>query len=323
MISYKRFRADGQNIRFLSDFIIKSEQYCRVYNYMYNPNGIDGDIDPTTGLKVRVTDYPKSEDLVTINYWDLVDNSISFYTPPKGTVYIEVATTPEEFGSTLVQPSVEDAEDAARRADEAADKAKDSENAAKQSEIDAANSAAQAKVSETNAGVSAAAAANSADDALLSEQNAYQSKVDAETAEANAVTAQGMAYKWAENPEDVEVAPGEYSAHHWAIKSINAGGIDTPTFPADEGKAWVAHQTGNKWDEILGLPDETNKKGYSITSPTGTKKDSVWTPIKTNPIVLPEDWGLASGVSASAVDGFTIPDGITLTVPDGSVLSIV
>ena len=36
MISSKIFNADGTNRRYLSDFIIRSEQFCRVYVYKYD-----------------------------------------------------------------------------------------------------------------------------------------------------------------------------------------------------------------------------------------------------------------------------------------------
>ena len=37
MVSNKKFSAvDGTTSRFLSEFIILSEQHCRVYNYIYD-----------------------------------------------------------------------------------------------------------------------------------------------------------------------------------------------------------------------------------------------------------------------------------------------
>ena len=115
MIAKKIFEADGSNFRFLSDFIIRGEQFARVYNYIYDADGIEGSVDPASGLYIRTSQLPHSDDLVTIDKWDLVDNSISFYTIPYtgSMIYIEVATTSEEFGDTMVQPSVEKAEDAA------------------------------------------------------------------------------------------------------------------------------------------------------------------------------------------------------------------
>lgn len=115
MISKKIFAADGSNKRFLSDFIIRSEQFTRVYNYILDINGVEEAIEPLSGLSIRRVDVPNSNDLVTVDKWDLVDNSISFYSSPYvgSRVYIEVASSPEEFGDTLIQPSVEKAEAAA------------------------------------------------------------------------------------------------------------------------------------------------------------------------------------------------------------------
>lgn len=171
MISKKIFAADGSNIRFLSDFIIRSEQFTRVYNYMYDEDGIAGDIDPNSGLSIRTTDVPDSADLVTIDKWDLVDNSISFYTAPYGgsRVYIEVATTAEEFGDTLVQPSVERAEEAARAAEASAAAALASEGAAAASEVASGLSAAAALASQNAAAISESNAATSASNASASE----------------------------------------------------------------------------------------------------------------------------------------------------------
>jgi hypothetical protein len=122
MISQKRFSSsvvDGALTRFLSDFIIPTEQHVRVYNYVHDPiNGSDTEdiLDPLgTGLFVRETDDPTSSDLIGLDKWDLVTNSILFYTAPPTTssLVLEVATNPEEFGGTLVQPSIERAEAAA------------------------------------------------------------------------------------------------------------------------------------------------------------------------------------------------------------------
>lgn len=129
MIAKKVFNADGTNKRFLSDFIIQSEQFTRVYAYIYDvtlpADGTgdklqDGTTDPAnwsfpTNIWKRGADAPKSEDLVTIDKWDLVSNSILMYSAPLAPtkIWVEVATTPEEFGDTITQPSVERAEVAA------------------------------------------------------------------------------------------------------------------------------------------------------------------------------------------------------------------
>lgn len=117
MISKKTFLADGATIRFLSDFIIRNEQYARPYVYIYdntkNPNGSEDVLqDGTTNqanwsfpdnIWVRGTDYPTSSDIVPTDKWKVVDNSLLFYVEPTSgtTLYLEVASTVEEFGDTL------------------------------------------------------------------------------------------------------------------------------------------------------------------------------------------------------------------------------
>lgn len=67
----------------------------------------------------------------------------------------------------------------------------------------------------------ASLAAGYANDALNSAGNAS-------TSEGNALDSEDKAYQWSENPEDVPVEPGEYSAHHWAIKAAgNAAGVSS------------------------------------------------------------------------------------------------
>lgn len=100
------------------------------------------------------------------------------------------------------QTNAETAETGAVTAKNAAQSAK---NAAEQ-----ARDAAQQ--SETNAAASATAASNSATAASTSETNAA-------TSETNAKASEDEAEKWAENPEDVEVEPGKYSALHHAAKA--------------------------------------------------------------------------------------------------------
>jgi len=196
MIAKKIFDGDGSNIRFLSDFIIRSEQFCRVYNYVYDPDGIQGGIDPSTGLFIRIIDLPASEDLVTIEKWDLVDNSVSFYIAPQGRVYIEVATTPEEFGDTLVQPSVKIAQEAAILASASADAAVISAADAEAARVSAEDSETAAGVSETNAKASEDAAVPAAAEALVSENaaaiSAAEALVSENAAAVSAATLQSM-----------------------------------------------------------------------------------------------------------------------------------
>ena len=130
MISSKKWKANGNVKRFLSEFIIQTEQHVRVYNYVHdeiNGSDVTDIIDPTTGLYLRKSDYPQSNDLVSLEKFDLANNSILFYVAPKNTVsvYIEIATTPEEFGGTIAQPAADQAQGYASEAEEYLDEIKE------------------------------------------------------------------------------------------------------------------------------------------------------------------------------------------------------
>ena len=68
------------------------------------------------------------------------------------------------------------------------------------------------------------------------------------------------------------------------------------------------------------MPIETGKIGQTVTN-DGVRKGSFWSPFVHSPNVVSENFSLQSGVSASIVSP-TINDGITVTVPDGSILVI-
>jgi hypothetical protein len=73
---------------------------------------------------------------------------------------------------------------------------------------------AQVAAETAQAGAEAAelSASNYASDASTSASNATVS-------ETNALASENKAHKWAEEDENVEVEPGEYSAYHWAKKA--------------------------------------------------------------------------------------------------------
>ena len=103
-------------------------------------------------------------------------------------------------------------------------------------QIAAETSEANALVSATNAAASARNALTSAENAATSEANAKTSEINAATSEANAsasannaaiseanaLASEGKAAKWAENPEDDPVVPGQYSALHHKEKALDA-----------------------------------------------------------------------------------------------------
>ena len=225
MISKKVFNADGANKRFLSDFIIQSEQFVRVYAYIYdntlNPDGTgdilqNGSIDQAdwvfpTNLWKRGADVPDSgDDLITIDKWDLVTNSILMYDAPlaPAKMWIEVATTPEEFGDTLTQPSVQRAEDAADAAVISRINAEASQVASAASETNAAASAAGAAASQSASAISAAAALASQSASASSQSAAATSEANADISEAGA-----LAYKNAAAASEAAAAQSEFNAN--------------------------------------------------------------------------------------------------------------
>jgi hypothetical protein len=68
----------------------------------------------------------------------------------------------------------------------------------------------------------AAQSAESANNAATSASNAATSESNAATSEANALASENKAKQWAENPEDIEVVAGQYSALHHKEKAIDA-----------------------------------------------------------------------------------------------------
>lgn len=106
------------------------------------------------------------------------------------------------------------------------------------------------------------------------------------------------------------------------VAVVTVDEVPVSVFPDDEGLALVTHASGNVWAKILGLPVETNHKGKSVTT-YGVEGDSFWSYVNYNPIEMSSDQVLQAGVSASVVGGFTILDGVTLTIPDESVLAII
>jgi len=111
----------------------------------------------------------------------------------------------------------------------------------------------------------------------------------------------------------------DYSALHWSTESDLAG-VPTPVFPADETLVLTAHQSGNKWEEVIGTPDETGKMHQTMTN-DGVKKGSYWMPAVSSPETIPESFALQTGQQGILVSP-TVPDGVDITIPDGSVMVI-
>lgn len=212
MRSSKKYQdLDGTTSRYLVEYEVDSEQHARVYVYIYKSDcsvtGVCDTVDEN-GIYYREVDTPQTEDLQTVNKWDLIDGTIAFYKdyiPPAGSsIVIEVATTPEEFGDVLGQASYEKAELERIAAELAATNAALSETNAALSELAASTSevntgdseaaallsANNAAISETNAGLSETASALSAANSLASETASALSAAAALVSEGNASTSE-------------------------------------------------------------------------------------------------------------------------------------
>jgi len=246
MISKKSYIADGNTNRFLSDFIIRSSQFARPYIYIYDntlPSDgtgdilVDGSINQADwsypdNIWKRGANAPASFDLVTVDKWQVVDNSILFYTNPVmgSTIWVEVATTADEFGETLAQPSVEKAEEAALQAQNSAASASASATTSSAGASSASASAANAATSEANALVSENNAKTSELNALVSENNAATSETNASVSETNASTSESNAATSEANvavmEETVVSKEALVSPHYDAIDTIAANSTD-------------------------------------------------------------------------------------------------
>lgn len=119
-----------------------------------------------------------------------------------------------------------DAAASASSASTSADNAGSSESAAAASETNAGTSASTASQAasdaasaKSQAASSASSAATAAGDADSSASAANLSASDASDAASDAATSVTLANAWADAAVSIEVAPGEYSAYHWAMKA--------------------------------------------------------------------------------------------------------
>ena len=138
--------------------------------------------------------------------------------------------------------------------------------------------------------------------------------------------------RWSSEFDDTQML---YDYEHESNALYKAGsnlysdnpGIDTADleqwFPCNEG-------TGTLLENVATSTTYLISSGLSWVEETTPEDDELvyniqhdWSPIITNPIVLTEDFTLQDGMSGAVVTGFTIEDGVTLTIPDGSTLSVV
>jgi len=112
-----------------------------------------------------------------------------------------------------------------------------------------------AATSETNAAASETAASTSEANAAASETAAATSETNAAASETNAASSEALAQKWAEEIEDTEVIPGEFSAFHWAQKAENwAAGVNLPTIATGDAlKALKVKSDESGYELVAGL----------------------------------------------------------------------
>lgn len=67
----------------------------------------------------------------------------------------------------------------------------------------------------------------------------------------NAAASEQKAHRWAEEAEDTQVEPGEYSAHHWAKKALTAPGVAvhgmTLKDPLDDNDEFLVSDSAASW----------------------------------------------------------------------------
>ena len=175
---------------------------------------------------------------------------------PEGNIYLAVEShTSDDFATDLAEGKwvlVADFEtgqlniDAALQAAEAArDKAEqwaqeEEDTEVEPGEFSAFHYANKAEGSASSAEISADAASSSEQNAATSEQNASDSADDASTSASNALDSENRAQQWAQEDEDVEVDPGEFSAFHWAQKAQEFAGGPASTISYDNATSGLA-----------------------------------------------------------------------------------
>ncbi len=91
---------------------------------------------------------------------------------------------------------------------------------------------------------------------------AAASAAAASVSETNAIASENKAYQWAEEGEDVEVDPGEYSAKHYSLKAATFNPANYAT------KSYVDDQRGlaTAWVSFDGTGTPSIKDSYNVTS---------------------------------------------------------
>lgn len=273
MVSSKLFKSvndggfvDGSVTRFLSDFIIPSEQHVRVYSFVYN--------ETTSPL-------PTSEDLVSVDLFDLVDNSVIFYEAPASTqsIVVEVATTPEEFGDVVAQGAVAAAE-AAR------DAAIIAQNNAQSSATSASNDllATNADVVSTNAAVVATNADVVSTNADATSTAGDKANIDTrlDTVQSNTLTVEQNIEALTTGQTAIDLANAEENAASASQSASEALASATSINPTN-----LLHTR----DSGTGYPEGTSDVDYATATKGGVAK---------------MHWDAVTGVFSITIDGTDI-----------------
>ena len=116
---------------------------------------------------------------------------------------------------------------------------------------------------------------------------------------------------------------------------VNTAGYKPTAVEADVGELIPNLADGTLWSKDPGgtvvqvgstavaIADANGKIGYELSTRGASASDAEWSPIRTNPNILSTDYTFSDGVSGTVASGFEVADGVTITIPDGSTLSIV
>jgi hypothetical protein len=195
-----------------------------------------------------------------------------------------------------------------------------SETAAAASESSAQASALAASTSETNAagseeaaGASALAASNSETAAAASESNAVTSAIlagtsetNAATSETNALASENKALQWAENPEDIEVEVGKFSALHHARKSeaSNTASAQSALEALNSSNAAAVSETNSATSESNAATSEANAAASETNAASSETFAHLWAENAENVEVKPGEfsakhWALQAQAAAT------------------------
>lgn len=180
-------------------------------------NGIaQWNADKVVGISFRA---PQAGELVQGAFW-AYDGVLGQMTLASSSGIIALIQQDVEDGAitnvtTAMQPLVDDAAASASAAQASADATTVQAGIASGA---AGTATAQANISTTQAGIATTQAGSAFASALAASGSADAAAQDATDAQAYS----DQAHAWAETAEDVEVAPGQFSALHWAAKAQEA-----------------------------------------------------------------------------------------------------